>query len=43
MMYFEYDYPDEETNMSTIHESLPLTKGNKWIAAFFMSNGPQVE
>jgi len=43
MMYFEYDYPDEKDNDSTIHESLPLTKGNKWIAAFFMSNGPRVE
>jgi prolyl 4-hydroxylase len=43
MMYFEYDYPDEAVNKSTIHESLPLTKGNKWIAAFFMSNGPRVE
>jgi len=43
MMYFEYDYPDEAVNMSTIHESLPLTKGNKWIAAFFMSNSPRVE
>lgn len=43
LMYFEYDYPDEEVNKSTIHESLPLTKGNKWIAAFFCSNGPRVE
>lgn len=43
ILYFEYDYPDEEINMLTIHESLPLTKGNKWIAAFFMSNGPRVE
>ena len=43
MMYFEYDYPDEAVNMSTIHESLPLTKGSKWIAAFFISNGPRVE
>lgn len=43
LLYFEYDYPDEADNESTIHESLPLTNGNKWIAAFFMSNGPRVE
>jgi prolyl 4-hydroxylase len=43
VMYFEYDYPDEAVNMSTIHESLPVTSGNKWIAAFFMSNGPRAE
>lgn len=43
VMYFEYDYPDEAVNMSTIHESLPVTVGKKWIAAFFMSNGPRVE
>jgi len=42
-MYFEYDYPDEAVNMSTIHESLPVTKGVKWIAAFFLANGPRVE
>jgi hypothetical protein len=42
-MYFEYDYPDETVNESTIHESLPVTLGQKWIAAFFMSNGPRVE
>lgn len=41
-MYFEYDYPDEAVNMSTIHESLPVTKGVKWIAAFFLANGPRV-
>jgi hypothetical protein len=43
VMYFEYDYPDETVNESTIHESLPVTLGQKWIAAFFMSNGPRVE
>jgi prolyl 4-hydroxylase len=43
VMYFEYDYPNEEDNLSTIHESLPLTKGNKWIAAFFIASGPRVE
>lgn len=43
VMYFEYDYPDEEVNMSTIHESLPVTQGVKWIAAFFLANGPRVE
>lgn len=41
-MYFEYDYPDESVNMSTIHESMPVTKGVKWIAAFFLANGPRV-
>lgn len=43
VMYFEYDYPDEKVNWSTIHESLPVTKGIKWIAAFFLANGPRVE
>lgn len=43
MMYFEYDYDDEEINKSTIHESIPVTEGEKWIAAFFMSNRPRVE
>jgi hypothetical protein len=43
VMYFEYDYPDEAVNMSTIHESLPVTKGIKWIAAFFLANGPRVD
>ncbi len=43
VMYFEYDYPDETVNRSTIHESLPVTKGVKWIAAFFLANGPRVE
>ncbi len=43
VMYFEYDYPDEEVNKSTIHESLPVTNGVKWIAAFFLANGPRVE
>ena len=42
VMYFEYDYPDEAVNMSTIHESLPVTKDIKWIAAFFLANGPRV-
>jgi len=43
MMYFEYDYDDEKINKSTIHEGLPITKGAKWIAAFFIANGPRVE
>jgi hypothetical protein len=43
VMYFEYDYPDEDVNWSTIHESLPVTNGIKWIAAFFLANGPRVE
>jgi prolyl 4-hydroxylase len=42
-LYFEYDYPDENDNLSTIHESLVITKGTKWIAAFFIANGPRVE
>ena len=43
MMYFEYDYEDEEMNQSTIHEAMPITEGEKWIAAFFIANGPKVE
>lgn len=43
MFYFEYDYEDEAINQSTIHEAMPITKGEKWIAAFFISNGPRVE
>ena len=43
MLYFEYDYPDETVNMSTWHEALKVTKGQKWIAAFFCANGPRVE
>lgn len=43
MMYFEYDYEDEAINQSTIHEALPVTQGEKWIAAFFIANGPKVE
>jgi prolyl 4-hydroxylase len=43
MMYFEYDYDDEAINESTIHEAMPITEGEKWIAAFFMSNRPRVE
>ena len=43
MMYFEYDYEDEKINKMTIHEGMPITKGAKWIAAFFIANGPRVE
>ena len=43
MMYFEYDYDDEIINKMTIHEGMPITKGAKWIAAFFIANGPRVE
>lgn len=43
LLYFEYDYPEEKINQLTIHEALPITKGNKWIAAFFVANGPKVE
>lgn len=43
LLYFEYDYPDESINKLTIHEALPITSGNKWIAAFFVANGPKVE
>lgn len=43
MMYFEYDYEDENINQSTIHEAMPVTEGEKWIAAFFIANGPRVE
>lgn len=42
-LYFEYDYPDQQVNLSTIHESLTVTKGQKWIAAFFCANGPRAE
>jgi len=42
MFYFEYDYKDEKINQSTIHEAMPITKGEKWIAAFFIANGPKV-
>jgi prolyl 4-hydroxylase len=43
MLYFEYDYADEAINQLTIHEAMPITKGEKWIAAFFIANGPRVE
>lgn len=43
LLYFEYDYPEEKINQLTIHEALPITKGNKWIAAFFVANGPKAE
>jgi hypothetical protein len=43
MFYFEYDYEDEAINQSTIHEAMPITEGEKWIAAFFIANGPRVE
>lgn len=42
MVFFEYDYSDETINMSTWHEGCKVLNGQKWIAAFFCSNGPRV-
>ncbi len=39
MTLLEYDYEDEAINASSIHESTPLTSGEKWICANFISNG----
>lgn len=38
LLYFKQSY-DEETNWSTIHESTKITKGTKWIASCFFSEG----
>jgi|APGre2960657373_1045057.scaffolds.fasta_scaffold07368_5 prolyl 4-hydroxylase len=43
MAWIEYDYPDESINQSSVHESTIITKGEKWICATFIANGPRVE
>lgn len=41
ILYFKQNY-DEAINWSTIHESTKITKGTKWIASGFFSEGERV-